>query len=99
MIREVVLSKRAGKRLDILLNYLEENWSKKVKQDFIDKLDRAIEVIQLNPDSFPVSTKKKKKVHRCVVTKQNTIYYRYNSKRIEIIFVFDTRQNPKSNQY
>jgi len=39
MIREIRLSKRAMKRLENLLVYLEEEWSTKVKHDFVRKRD------------------------------------------------------------
>ena len=52
MIRTVKLSSLAEKKLDKLLEYLLENWSRKVKNDFIKKLDRSIAVIQSNPEIF-----------------------------------------------
>lgn len=93
LIRKVVISKTAEKKLDKLFEYLVEKWSIKIKKEFVEKLDSSIEIIKNQPEIFPES-KKGKGLKKCVLTKQTTLYYRYNSKRITIITIFDTRQNP-----
>ena len=94
MIRKVKLSKRAAKKLERLLEYLEIKWSIKVKNDFIKKLDKSLNLIQENPDYFQKSIQIKG-LHRCVITKQTTIYYRYDDKFIYVVTLFDNRQDPK----
>ncbi len=42
MDRKVKLSIRASKNLEKILNYLETEWSPKVKNDFIKKLDSGL---------------------------------------------------------
>jgi len=91
--RKVVISKTAEKKLAKLFEYLIMEWSVKVKTDFVEKLDSSIEIIKNQPELFPES-KKGKGLRKCVITKQTTLYYRYNSKRINIVTLFDTRQNP-----
>ena len=93
MSRKVVISKTAERKLEKLFDYLIKEWSIKVKKDFVKKLDSSIEIIKNQPEIFPES-KKGKSLRKCVVTKQTTIYYRYNSKRINIVTLFDTRQDP-----
>ena len=39
-MRKIILSKRASNRLEELLEYLELEWSLKVKNDFIKKLKK-----------------------------------------------------------
>jgi hypothetical protein len=46
-----------------------------------------------DPKMFPVS-ENNKKVRKCVVTKQSTLYYTFNQNEIAILFLFDTRQDP-----
>ncbi|WP_343329899.1 type II toxin-antitoxin system RelE/ParE family toxin [Polaribacter staleyi] len=92
-MRTVTISKTANIKIEKLFDYLLENWNPKVKSNFIEKLDRSVKIIQLSPESFPES-KKKKGLHKFVITKQTTLLYRFNSKRIVIISIFDTRQNP-----
>jgi len=90
---EIRLSLRAAKKLDLLLVYLENEWSAKAKNDFIRKLEKSFKQIQLHPHSFPVS-EKVKGLRKCVVTKQTTVYYKYSDTVIHIITLFDNRQNP-----
>ena len=93
MKREVVFSKNAEKRLIDLLDYLQFKWSVKIRDKFIAKLDESISIIQNEPEIFPKSQVNKNQ-YRCVVSKQTTIYYRYNLKQIKVLSFFDTRQDP-----
>jgi len=92
-MRKVVFSKSASYRIDELLHYLESEWSVKVKQNFIQKLDNAV----LQICKYPLSAEKsnlKSGLHRLVITKQTTLYYTHNEERVFIVAIFDTRQNP-----
>ncbi|HBB91617.1 MAG: plasmid stabilization protein [Bacteroidetes bacterium GWF2_49_14] len=91
---QVKISNKASLSIERLLNYLEANWSVRVRSDFIMKLDRAINLIQSQPDSFPSSTVIKG-LHKCVVTKQTSLFYTYDKAYIYIVALFDNRQDPK----
>lgn len=92
--REVKFSIRAEKSLDKILEYLFREHSEKLQIDFLDKMYFSISAIKLNPESFPKSEINKNQ-YRCVVSKQTTLYYRFNNKEIRILAFFDTRMNPK----
>ncbi|MBP9151575.1 MAG: type II toxin-antitoxin system RelE/ParE family toxin [Flavobacteriales bacterium] len=94
MGRKVVISKTAEKKLNDLFDYLIKRWSVSVKNEFVEKLDTSISIIQNQPEIFPES-KKGKALRKCVVTKQTILYYRFTSKRINIVTLFDTRRDPK----
>jgi plasmid stabilization system protein ParE len=93
-MRKVILSKRASDRLEKLLEYLESEWSLKVKKEFISKLDKSLKQIQKYPDSCQ-QTDFVKGLHMFVVTKQTSVFYRYDAKSINIVTIFDNRMNPK----
>ena len=93
MKRTIIFSKNAEESLFELLEYLEIKWSKKVKDKFISNLDKVIYLIQIEPEIFPKS-ELNKNYRKCVLSKQTTIYYKFNTKRVEIITFFDTRQDP-----
>jgi plasmid stabilization system protein ParE len=93
MVRRIKLSNRTTKKLEKLLEYLESEWSLKVKKEFIKKLDKSLYLIQDNPESFQKSVIVKG-LHKCVITKQTTIFYRYDNEHIYIVTLFDNRQNP-----
>ncbi|MCF8461620.1 MAG: type II toxin-antitoxin system RelE/ParE family toxin [Flavobacteriales bacterium] len=94
MSRKVVISKTAEKKLNDLFDYLIKKWSVSVKKEFVEKLDASISIIQNQPEIFPES-KKGKGLRKCVVTKQTILYYRFTSKRINIVTLFDSRRDPK----
>jgi plasmid stabilization system protein ParE len=93
MSRKVKISKTAEKKLNILFDYLLQKWSQKVKSDFINKLDKSVNLIKSTPEIFPESDTQKG-LHKCVITKQTTLYYRFNAKTIFLVTIFDSRQNP-----
>ena len=93
-MRKIILSKRAATKLKKLLEYLESEWSIKVKNDFIKKLDRSFNLIK----EFPESTEEsilKKGLRKCVISKQTTAYFQFDSDSIKIVTIFDNRMNPK----
>ena len=92
-MRKIVLSKRASNRLEKLLEYLELEWSLKVKNEFIKKLDKSLTQIQKFPESCP-QTDFVKGLHMFVVTKQTSIFYRFDKQTITILTIFDNRMNP-----
>jgi len=92
-MRTVIVSKRAAVRLASLLDYLETEWSEKVKHNFIQKLDRVLKIIASHPHSFEKS-ELKPDLFRCVVNQYTTLYYQFNEREIKIVSLFDTRMNP-----
>jgi plasmid stabilization system protein ParE len=91
----VVLSPTAKQKLEELLIYLKNEWSEKIRQEFIEKLDSKIIQVSNYPTSCPTSDTFKN-LYKCVVTKQTTFYYRIKTNEIEIATFFDTRQNPQA---
>jgi len=92
--KTVVFSKGARNSLEKLLAFLETEWSIKVKKEYRDKLERCVLQISKHPDSCPVS-EEFPGLHKCVVTKQTTFYYRVNDKEVQVITFYDNRQDPK----
>ncbi|WP_299665438.1 type II toxin-antitoxin system RelE/ParE family toxin [uncultured Polaribacter sp.] len=92
---KAVLSELAESKLLILSTYLTENWSLQVKNNFFKKLANKVHQIESQPYSC-IESFEFKGLYKCVVTKQTTFYYRISEKQqeIEIITIFDTRQNP-----
>ena len=89
----VYLSPLAEFKLDLIYNYLETEWSEKVKRDFQDKLFVSFKRIAQFPKSCPES-QSNTGIFRCTLTKHNSYIYRVIQKEIEIITVFDNRQDP-----
>jgi plasmid stabilization system protein ParE len=93
MVDNIIWSPLSKDDVANILVYLEKEWSSKIASRFLDILDLIILQIARNPKQFPVIYHKMN-VRKCVITKHNTLFYRYKNKRIEILRIFDTRQNP-----
>ncbi|MBN7810431.1 type II toxin-antitoxin system RelE/ParE family toxin [Algoriphagus sp. H41] len=89
---EVFLSPLAERKLEELLHYLERRWSQRVKNQFLEKFRASIALVKSYPEScrllegFPG-------VRKCVISKESSFFYRIHSEAIEIITVFDNRQD------
>ncbi len=94
MHREIIWSPLAEEDLGSILEYLSENWNQRVIIRFLNKIDIVTNQISKNPNQYPIINKKLQ-VRKCVVTKQNTLFYREIEKQIEILRLYDTRQDPK----
>ena len=76
-----------------ILEYLNENWDEIVANQFIDMTEEILEQISINPRQFPVISKKEK-IRKCVLTKHNSFFFRDTKSQIEILRIYDTRQDP-----
>jgi plasmid stabilization system protein ParE len=95
MNRMIIWSPLAERDLDIILQYLKEKWDTNTMNQFIDLTEKILDQISTNPKQFQIIFKKKK-VRKCVLTKHNTLYYRFTNDQIQILGIFDNRQDPKT---
>jgi plasmid stabilization system protein ParE len=76
-----------------ILEYLNAKWGEKVAYQFIEITSNQLLQISIKPKLFPLIYKKRK-IRKCVLTKHNSLYYRESSAQIEILRIYDTRQDP-----
>ena len=93
MSKRIKLSSAAKLDVANILEYLFNKWNKKVADGFIDLFEEHLKRIAENPKQFP-HFRKDLDIRKCVLTKHNTIYYRENIVSVQIVRVYDTRQNP-----
>jgi plasmid stabilization system protein ParE len=93
MPKRITWSPLAESDLSNILDYLGQNWEKKVTANFIDLTDSFINQISINPKQFPFINKRKG-IRKCVLTKHNTLFYRDKRSTVEILRIYDTRQDP-----
>ena len=98
MANKIKQSKLFLKKVTNLLQYLENNWNKKVADEFKRKLDKKMLSLIDEPDAGRNSTKVSG-VQWILITSHNKLYYRIKGEIIYVITLFDTRQNPKNNKY
>jgi len=93
MSKHIIWSHFAENDFENILDYLDKNWERKVATNFIDLTENILNQISLNPKQFPICYKRKK-VRKCVLTKHNTLFYRDTKLYIEILRIYDSRQDP-----
>ncbi|MDV6168270.1 type II toxin-antitoxin system RelE/ParE family toxin [Flavobacterium sp. DG1-102-2] len=94
-MRKVVLSDLAQRKLNILLDYLEDEWSITVANNFEANFEEKLLYISSYPESC-IESGIFKNIRKCIVTKQTSFLYRIKNEYIEIITVFDNRSSFKS---
>ena len=92
-MRKIIFSRRSKLQLEELIEYLEYRFSLITKEKFVVKLDSFVVLIQKDPGIFPKS-EANKKIRKCVISKQTTLYYSFNNQEIRLLSFFDTRQDP-----
>lgn len=91
---EIRISRRAEKDLDHLKEYLLEKWSERVKNDVFSGIKSKVNLLIQNPE-LGISSKKKKGIRKCVVSKQTSFFYKIEKDIIIIITFHDNRKDPK----
>jgi plasmid stabilization system protein ParE len=90
---KVFLSPLAERKIQLLLEYLENEWSIKARKEFLSIFTKKIKQISSQPESC-MRSKEFPNLYKCVITKQTSIFYRIVSNEIEIITIIDNRQDP-----
>lgn len=93
MSKQIVWSPSAECDFANILEYLQENWEERVTNQFIDLTEGILAQISLNPKQFPL-IHKKQKIRKCVITKHNTLFYRESNSQVDLLRIYDTRQDP-----
>jgi len=92
---KVTISKRAENNIEVLYEYLNDNWPDKVRIDFIKSLKKEVDYLRVNP-YINQKSDLKRGIRRSIITKHNILYYRILDEEVEIITIQDSRMNPKS---
>jgi len=94
MPKQVIWSPLSEKDFEKIIDYLKRDWNNKVVEKFIEITDQLIYQISINPKQYPIINKSKR-IRKCVITKHNTLFYRDRKDFIDVLRLFDTRQDPK----
>ena len=92
MVKPVVLTPIAKADLENISDWLFEKWSLRVLDNFLDLYQAKISVIAKYPSRYPI-IHQASKLRKAVLTKHNIILYREKEEYIEIVSIFDTRQD------
>ncbi len=93
MSYKVLWTSEAEQTFNQNILYLEYEWTEVVIENFINKAEESISTIKANPLLFPVVSKKKG-IHKCLVVKQVSLYYKVVGKNIYLLTFWNNYQNP-----
>jgi plasmid stabilization system protein ParE len=98
MALTIYWSKRADKKFDKIIAYLEQEWGEAVTQAFVRKVYDFLDILLEFPElgSFENA---ERNIRGFVIVKQLTIFYKITEDRIIILNFFDNRQNPIRKKY
>ncbi len=80
------------KSLDRTTNFIEEQWSEDIADNFLDRLDDRIEQLKLNPEIGP--TYKQSNYRKLVIHPLVTLFYELEIDHISLVLVWANKQDP-----
>jgi plasmid stabilization system protein ParE len=98
MAYRIKINKRFQIETQRVYQYLAEEWSFKVADDFIENLYGTIHQLSEVPFSGSPASKYKN-VRKIIISKHNKVYYRVKGKTITVLSLFESKQDPQKNKY
>ncbi|RXK59691.1 type II toxin-antitoxin system RelE/ParE family toxin [Lacibacter luteus] len=93
--KEIIVSPLAAKDLDELYHYLQSEFEQIAVEKFNKKWISFLAVIATHPRLFPILNKQKN-LRKYAIHPKTLIVYKPSVRAIEIVTVFNNRQNPKN---
>ncbi|MCW5912570.1 MAG: type II toxin-antitoxin system RelE/ParE family toxin [Cyclobacteriaceae bacterium] len=92
---KVIWTPEATQSFNDNIDYLITSWSETIINNFLDRVDEVVQRIKDNPDLYPL-VHKEYKIHRCVVVKQISLYYKVTSSdQIDLMVFWNSYRDPE----
>ncbi len=78
--------------LESILDYLQRRWTQREVDKFKNQLGKQLNLIISNPKLFPISDYNPR-LRKAVLSKQTSIFYEVSENRINVVYIFDNRQD------
>ena len=98
MAKKVVWTKRASKKFDKVVEYLETDWNENVVRAFVQQTESILELLSEKPELGTIEHPEKG-IYGFRLTKHNRLFYRFDDARLIVLNMFDNRQNPRRKRY
>jgi plasmid stabilization system protein ParE len=92
MAHKIIWSNRAISRLKNIAEYLRNNWSTKVNDDFFQTFRNKLEILARFPKIGIKFTNRD--YRKLLITEHFYLHYRIEENRIILLTIKDTRQRP-----
>jgi len=87
-------SDEAIDNLESILDYLNSRWTEREVDKFKKQLSKQLDLITGKPKLFPKSDFNPR-LRKAVLSKQTTIFYEISEYRINLVYLFNNRQDIK----
>lgn len=98
MALKIFWSRRADKRFDDIIIFLQEKWGPQVTTTFVRKVYDFLEVLSEFPELGTIENKEKN-IRGFTIVKQVNIFYKVKGNKIILLNFFDNRQNPSKKRF
>ncbi len=94
MALEIYWTKRAQRKFENIVIYLEEEWGIRIRKAFVRKVYEFLELLSEFPELGTLENKEKE-IRVFTITKQVSLFYKVSGDKVIILTFFDNRQHPK----
>ncbi len=98
MALEIYWTKRADKKFDRILEYLNKEWGESVARAFTKKVYEFFDILTEFPEIGTVENKEKG-IRGFTIIKQVHLFYRISGNKVILLSFFDNRQHPKKKRF
>ena len=97
MERKIIYTQKVIRDIEQTVNWLEENASLQSAQNLLVDIENLEDRLSKYPESGrPTSNEN---IRYLIVQEHKILFYRYNSKSVRVLSLFDTRQDPKKRPF
>jgi addiction module RelE/StbE family toxin len=88
---EIVFTEQSEQDLDRIVDYLAQNWSGRVKIDFLAALSDKLATLSRTPLIFRASITEQG-IRECIINRNTVLYYRIIENQVELLSFRSPRQ-------
>lgn len=98
MALEIEWSRRADRKFDRILEYLQENWGEKTTRAFVLKVYDFLDILKEYPLIGSIENKNEE-VRGFTIVRQVNVFYKIKENKVIILDFFDNRLSPSKKRY
>ncbi|MFN0035867.1 MAG: type II toxin-antitoxin system RelE/ParE family toxin [Saprospiraceae bacterium] len=98
MERTLKYSKRVLQQINRTLAYIDENLSSQGADALLEQIEGKMKRAKSYPEAGKLSAKSRN-IRYVLIDRHRRLYYRYSDRRVTVLALFDTRQDPRKQPY
>jgi plasmid stabilization system protein ParE len=88
---QIFWTSAAKKSYEEVIEFLAQRWSQKEINQFILRTEEVLILMSNNPNIYPIVSPD---IHRCILSKHNSLFFKINDDKITILACWDNRKDP-----